>query len=137
MKFKKNSIMFWEGISVTSVCFIMCVFLMVYDKVYLPILLFPSILLFAAFCMQMLLEKEHIIMNEEGITCRKGKQLCWSCQWIDIQELRVVTIFRNPSIEIILKECCFKEQKKSEMYFQLGYLAKKAIKYYCNCPIIN
>lgn len=133
MRFRRKSILFWESQIIVFICMVCGAFLIIYDNMLVPIMLIPLILLICAFGIQMILGKEYIIMNEEGIVCQRGKQMRWKCQWSEIEELKIGNRFRNPSVEIILKKHCYKDKKDVEtmdMYFQLGFVAKKAIRIY-------
>lgn len=133
MRFRKKEILFWEGQIVISICLIVSVLLMMFNRMYVAILLFPSVLLLAAIILHWFLDKEFIIINEIGVSCQSGKQLCWKYQWSEIAELKLGNRFRNPTIEIVLKTDCFKHGTKFvKTYFQLGTSAKKAIKHYYN-----
>lgn len=138
MRFRRKGILFWEVQIVVSLCLIGSIALMVYDSMFISVLLIPSVLLVGAFVMQLISRKEYIIMNEEGIACQIGKQLRWGFQWSEIAELKIGNRFRNPSVDIVIKtDCCNNKGKIEtiEAYFQLGLAAKKAIKHYCKCPI--
>ena len=138
MKFRQNCLLYWEGQVVVFFCLIGWIVLMIYDKIFILILLIPSILLVGVFIIiQLLFGKEYIIINEKGITCQKGENLHWEYRWSEIAKLQIGTRFRNPSVEIVLKTTCSDDNSKIETYFQLGLTAKKALKTYCKCPLTN
>lgn len=134
MRFKRNAILFWEGQFIISVCLIINAILLFVFKQDIAVLLTSFILLLLAFVLHLALTQDHIIMNEDGITCHKGKKQCWAYQWNEIKEFKYGNRLRNPSVDVILKGNSSKNSN-SDLYFQLGYSAKKAIKVYCKCPI--
>lgn len=80
----------------------------------------------------------YITIDEWGIICKTRKTMLWGFQWPEIEELRRSRRFRQPSLEIVLKEqTVMKENRKSVSgkFFQLGKTAKRALKQYCKCPI--
>lgn len=140
MRFRQNSILFWEGQIFISICLIVGLVLMVFDRKCVSILLFPLVLLLAVFILQFVLQKEYIIMDETGVSCQRGKQLLWEYKWTEIASLKISNRFRNPSIDIVPNTAsysCEGNIETIEAYFQLGLTAKKAIKNYCKCPVIG
>ena len=138
MRFRKNEIICFEIQIFIFICLIVSVILMLHNSSLVSILMLPSILLLGVFIVQPSVMKEYITIDENGIICKKGKNLCWEYKWSQIAELRIGKRFRNPSIEILLKSDCCDDKAKVDTtaaYFQLGLSAKKAIKNYCKCPI--
>ena len=133
MKFRQNGILFWEVQVAVIICLIGCVFLMVYDGIFITILLLPSACLLTMCILPLILDQVYITMDEEGISCLKGKSLHWRYKWSEIDELKIGNRFRNPSVEIVFKSDCCKAGSRietSETYFQLGFSAKKAMRKY-------
>ena len=129
MIFRKDDIRFKEGF---LICFFMvfgnmiCAFL---TKTYF--LLFISLLFVALAILNKKQFDDTIMMDEEGITCRTTEEIKWKYAWEDIAELRKITRFRSPSIEIIVYVTGEPEKKQlSGNYFQLSKKAKKALKTY-------
>lgn len=80
----------------------------------------------------------YVTINEWGIICKNRKATLWEYPWSEIEELRRSRQFRQPSLEIVLKnETVMNGDRKSVSgkFFQLGSTAKRALKQYCKCPI--
>lgn len=137
MKFKQNSILFWE-INITMFIFavLSIVIVIIYGKSSIGIGIFLAILFLGVAVFHSFLERKFITINENGIACQKGEKVLWQYKWAEIQKLKKSNRFRNPSVEIILKN----QQEpygETDYYFQLGFKAKKAVKMYCPFKIIK
>lgn len=108
---------------------------MIFEGKYLFPLLILSVLLLTAFELHFIFDEEYIVMDENGITCLKRKQLCWAYQWPEIEELKIGNRFRAPSVDIVLKGDLYKPNHEGEPYFQFGPTAKKAVRRYCKISI--
>lgn len=138
MRFRQQSINFWETQVSISVCLVISMIGMAINSAAIPAFLVPSLMLAAVLITEWVMKQNYILMNEEGIFCYRGERLCWGYQWAEISELKIGKRFRHPSIDIILKpEYRFyrREFETMEAYFQLGSAAKEAIKLYCKCPV--
>lgn len=130
MTFRRDSLLFYQSeiAYIIMITLSLCLFPILGKELMLFYLL-PFIVLLLV---NPKLHNEFIIINENGISCRKsGKQL-WSYEWESIAELRKSSRFLMPTIEVIAYNKCGKPALFSQPnhYFQLGRTAKKAIMQY-------
>lgn len=138
MRFRKNGILFWEVQILILICLSGSFVLMVYDIIFVSILLIPSVIQLGAFIMLWIFMGEYITISEDGISCYNRKRFLWEYKWSEIARLQISNRFRNPSVEVVLKPHLCRNNSQLELthaYFQLGPTAKKALKLYCKCPI--
>lgn len=130
MIFRKDSLLFYQSE-------IFCIAMTILCLALIPILGEEiSILFMLPFIILILvnpkLHNEFITINETGISCQKsGKQL-WAHEWGCIAELKRSSRFLMPSIEIITYNKRGESERfaKPNQYFQLGRIAREAIKRY-------
>ncbi len=130
MTFRKDSLLFYQSKIIYIVMAILCLILIPGIGLWIPILF--ALCFIILILVNPKLHDEFITINETGISCqRSGKQL-WTYEWERIAELRRSSRFRMPSIEVIT----YNKRGEAErfalpnQYFQLGKVAKEAIKRY-------
>lgn len=130
MVFRKNSLLFYEG----EVIYIVFV---IVSLTLIPILgIGLSLLCALTFVILIVvnpwLHNEFITIDEIGISCHKSGKQIWAYEWNRIAKLQRSSRFRLPSIEIMIYRSCTKPEQYhfSGHYFQLGRVAKKAIRQY-------
>lgn len=130
MTFRKNAILYYEVEIFSSVMALFSLGLIPILGMWLSFLCaLPFVILIFAtskIC------NEFITINDVGITCeRTGIQL-WFYDWENITELKKSVRFRSPSIEVIPCYCSGNPDYTNSLdhYFQLGRMAKKALKHY-------
>ena len=130
MKFRKNSLLFYQSE-------IFYIFMVILCSILIPILgETMSILSMVPFIILILvnpkLYNEFITIDETGISCQKSGKQIWIYGWDSIEKLKRSSRFLLPSIEVIVYNK-YRESKNfasSDQYFQLGKIARKAIKQY-------
>ena len=137
MEFRKDEILFWEEQVLYYFGLVGCVAILWNDftlwPIFVPILVVVIGLLISGFWGH----DEWIMINSQGISCRKGKHILWECEWAKIQDLQIGRRYRNPSIEIILYATNDEPKRAGtqQLYFQLSFRAKKAVKAYYGKPL--
>ncbi len=141
MQFRKTGIFFFEMMISLTLILLIQGFCMIYVKAFNTIFII-------IFLMMLLLlvtfpfGERHIIVDDDGITCRSHKKQIWSFKWSEIKELRLSSWGRNPALYIILIEYDHTDIDnlkiiEQDLYFQYGRKAKQAIRQYCKCPIVK
>lgn len=131
MTFRKNCLMFRD---MQISCIIAVVLGLVSYTMILEswLCLFLTAILLIVFIANPKQMNEYITINEEGIFCCKTDKQLWAYKWDSIAELKQSSRFRQPSVEIILYPSAIESENchLSERYFQLGHVAKEALKKY-------
>lgn len=130
MIFRKDSLLFFQS----EVFYIVFV---IVSLTLIPVLGIELSLLYALLFVILIvvnpwLHNEFITIDEIGISCHKSGKQIWAYEWNSIAKLQRSSRFRLPSIEIMIYSSCTKPEQYhfSGHYFQLGRVAKKAIKQY-------
>ena len=129
MIFRKNSLLFYQS---QTIYVLMIAFCFILTPILGLLISFTCALPFAIFALiSPKLYNEFITVNEFGISCHKSGKLLWSYDWDSISDIKRSSRFLLPSMEILT----YTNGKPAEFaihghYFQLGRIAKKAIKCY-------
>lgn len=132
MRFRKNSIWFFELLISMILMDAVSVVIIIFEQQSLILTILMSVLIKVGLLPLIIIEgTSYILMDETGIKCIKRNQINWSYEWDEIKELRKHSVMRNPGIHIFLKV----EQKvdlqvtqnRKSLDFQLTPTAKKAL----------
>ena len=128
MTFRKDSLLFYQSEFFYVVMAMLCFLLIPILGIEISLLyMFPFIILILV---NFILQNEFITIDDTGILCQKSGKIIWLYEWDSIAELKRSTRYLMPSIEVIIYDKCGKPEHFSltNQYFQLGRIAKKAIK---------
>ena len=141
MKFRRDSISYlYNIISVVACsCFsVVGIIWLSYDKLLVLIFIVLPTLSTAILAFLLTIWKTYIVVDAIGITCSNEKGIVWEYKWSEIQCLEKCVI--NKSTCLVIKPMCGCNKYHTCIepvmpYFQLGIVARKAIKKYCTVPI--
>lgn len=136
MKFRQNSFVIRERIISLGMAFLCGCWLMFYDKKYINLLLFPTILILLVMIACPIIDNKYIVIDEKEIALLRKNHVLWRIELSEIREFKKSARFHSPSLEIVLKGYNFNHPKglagNKGYYFQLSKKAKQAIKEYCS-----
>lgn len=138
MKFRQNGCLFLEVQIVLSAGTVVLLWNMFFLDSSLWGMIIPlMIVLLVPSLLSIWVIQEYIFIDYTGISCYKRKRLLWSFTWADIDTLKVGFRFRSPSVEILLKPGVDMqgEENRHNLYFQLSFRSKKALKCYYKWPL--
>ncbi len=131
MKFRKNSLLFYQSEFLYIFMAVLCLAVI---PIFKSFMFLGGTFLFALLAViNTKLYNEFIVINEIGISCQRSGDQLWSYEWDMVADLKRSTRFLLPSIEVIVYDKsgtpkCFAE---NDHYFHLGKTAKNAVnKYY-------
>lgn len=141
MKFRRDSISYLYIIFSIVMCSLFCVAGIIwlsYDKILVILFVVLPTLSILILAFLLTIWKTYIVMDAIGITCANEKGIVWEYKWSEIQCLEKCVI--NKSTCLVIKPMCGCDKYHTCIehvipYFQLGIVAKKAIKDYCTVPI--
>lgn len=127
MKFRKNSLIFYESQIAYVIFAILCLIMIPVYGFEIPLLF--CVLFLILFFINPRLHNEIVIINETGITCYKADKQIWRYEWESIAKLEKSSRFRMSSLEIVLYDGA-DSYIRTGHYFQVGKTAKNAINQY-------
>ena len=109
-----------------------------YFFISLSFLIFSVFLVFFVF--QSFRDCNWITINENGITCsKKGEQL-WAYGWDSIAGFETTRHLKESAFEVLLNDKNEERERdieKTKLYFEVTWIAKKALKAYCPAEKLN
>lgn len=131
MSFRKDRLLIVQQEIVLVFCAVLSILVIPLTGVVILSLLFMLMFIVLALVTP-LTYGDIIIMNEDGIICKRANKQMWVHQWEDVAALQRSSRYRLPSIEIVVY-IMHGGQMQTELsghYFQLSKTAKSAIKQY-------
>lgn len=122
MTFRRNAPMFFENTCCLCIIAIICIVCLPIDQVGIMPFFAICFIFFAA--LMPAVHNEYIIVDNDGIRCKKRDNIMWEHTWENIAELKSVFRGGRKSVEILTNN------GSSGHYFQLGRAARKAITQY-------
>ncbi len=130
MTFRQHTFLYYETLIYCSTMLVLCLALI--PVIGTGFALLVALPFAAVLIVNPRLYDSWIIMDESGITCRKGDKTIWSHEWHNIATLKRSNRFRFPSVEVILYDAKGQQAPFAlpDHYFQLSKKAKQAIEQY-------
>ena len=135
MIFKKDEILCKKYLGVTYaviVCMLLCLVIFLGNNSLLYLFLYvvgTGVVGIGGIMFLLVMHSADIVVNDEGISCKKRNTQLWSYNWSEVEELKQTMAYNAKALCIVSKDetAPFKKMMGlNDRYFQMGKSAKKA-----------